>query len=155
MIKPIQTQYAGILFRSRLEARWAMYFDLLGVEWIYEMEGYELKSGWYLPDFFLPKFRVFCEVKPYDTGKLEHRWLDLVANQREAAADGENETKLILLYGKIHCGSMKILHDGGLSFCKIPHEDSILVSGEQLYFGRERLDSELQVFCDEANSYRF
>lgn len=33
MIKPIKTQYKGYRFRSRLEARWAVFFDACGVKW--------------------------------------------------------------------------------------------------------------------------
>jgi len=63
-IKPIQTRYKGYLFRSRLEARWAVFFDALGIKWEYEPEGYDLGvDGWYLPDFWLPEFRVFVEIK--------------------------------------------------------------------------------------------
>lgn len=51
-IKPIQTEYNGYLFRSRLEARWAVFFDAAGVDYKYENEGYVLPDGsWYLPDF--------------------------------------------------------------------------------------------------------
>jgi len=64
-ITPIETIYKGYRFRSRLEARWAVFFDSLGVEWEYEKEGYDLgELGWYLPDFWLPQFRLFLEVKP-------------------------------------------------------------------------------------------
>lgn len=52
MIKAIQTQYKGYNFRSRLEARWAVFFDALGLKWEYEPEGFELPGGQrYLPDF--------------------------------------------------------------------------------------------------------
>lgn len=37
-IKPIETIYNGYRFRSRLEARWAVFFDALGVEYQYEPE---------------------------------------------------------------------------------------------------------------------
>ena len=51
-IKAIQTQYKGYHFRSRLEARWAVFFDALGLEWQYEPEGFDLGDGvYYLPDF--------------------------------------------------------------------------------------------------------
>lgn len=36
-IKPIQTRYKGYHFRSRLEARWAVFFDALGIAWKYEV----------------------------------------------------------------------------------------------------------------------
>jgi hypothetical protein len=53
-IVPIQTRYAGCLFRSRLEARWAVFFDQLAIPWRYEYEGYDLgEEGPYLPDFLL------------------------------------------------------------------------------------------------------
>ena len=54
MIKPIETVYKGYRFRSRLEARWAICFDALGMIWEYEKEGFPLISGPYLPDFWLP-----------------------------------------------------------------------------------------------------
>ena len=63
-LKAIETQYKGYRFRSRLEARWAVFFDACGVEWLYENEGYDLPSGYYLPDFWLPKEECFIEIKP-------------------------------------------------------------------------------------------
>lgn len=58
-IKPIPTYYAGYYFRSRLEARWAVFFHSLGVHWEYEPEGFQLPNGMnYLPDF-----RVKCYGK--------------------------------------------------------------------------------------------
>ena len=53
-IKALQTKYKGYLFRSRLEARWAVFFDSCGIEYEYEPEGYDLGNGlMYLPDFLL------------------------------------------------------------------------------------------------------
>ena len=62
-IKAIETRYKGYRFRSRLEARWAVFFDALGVKWEYEKEGYQLPSGWYLPDFWLSQVKMWAEVK--------------------------------------------------------------------------------------------
>ncbi len=64
-IKAIETIYNGYRFRSRLEARWAVFFDALRIEYQYEPEGYDLgEAGWYLPDFWLPQVSMFAEVKP-------------------------------------------------------------------------------------------
>jgi len=53
-LKAIQTRYHGYLFRSRLEARWAVFFDACGVKYEYEPEGFDLGGGlMYLPDFLL------------------------------------------------------------------------------------------------------
>ena len=54
-IKPIETNYNGYRFRSRTEARWAVFFDALAVRYEYEPQGYRLHDGTpYLPDFWLP-----------------------------------------------------------------------------------------------------
>jgi hypothetical protein len=50
-IPAIQTEAFGCLFRSRLEARCAVFLEAMGLRWDYEPEGYELPSGRYLPDF--------------------------------------------------------------------------------------------------------
>lgn len=63
-LTPIQTEYNGHHFRSRLEARWAVFFDALGVRFEYEAEGYDLNGVWYLPDFWLPEIGCFVEIKP-------------------------------------------------------------------------------------------
>ena len=60
----LPTTYRGTTFRSRLEARWAVFFDTLGIRWEYEPEGFALPSGNYLPDFRLPGLNMFAEVKP-------------------------------------------------------------------------------------------
>lgn len=63
-IKPIETSYKGYRFRSRLEARWAVFFDALGIKYEYEPEGFQLSDGTlYLPDFWLPESKTFFEVK--------------------------------------------------------------------------------------------
>ena len=64
MIQTIPTTYNGIKYRSRLEARWAVFFDEIGVKYYYEHEDFLFKSGKrYLPDFYLPEIDAFCEVK--------------------------------------------------------------------------------------------
>lgn len=81
-IKAIETEYKGYRFRSRLEARWAVFFDEMGIEWKYEDQGYEreFEDGSkmrYLPDFVLPNFHngydFFVEVKG-DKFALQKDW---------------------------------------------------------------------------------
>lgn len=63
-MKAIETKYKGYRFRSRLEARWAVFFDALGLQWEYEPEGFDLgDAGWYLPDFYLPSCNMWVEIK--------------------------------------------------------------------------------------------
>ena len=56
-IKAIPTRYKGHHFRSRLEARYAVFLDTLGAQWQYEPEGFQLPiTGPYLPDFWVEGF---------------------------------------------------------------------------------------------------
>ena len=71
MLKAIETVYKGYRFRSRLEARWAVFFDTLGVPFEYEHEGYDLDGLWYLPDFWLPEQRYWIEIKPTTLTNIE------------------------------------------------------------------------------------
>src|SRR5574343_261578 len=63
MLKTIETEYKGYRFRSRTEARWAVFLDSFDEEWHYEVEGYELPSGRYLPDFWLSRLYCWLEIK--------------------------------------------------------------------------------------------
>ncbi len=63
IVKPIPTVYGGYEFRSRLEARWAYFFDIYKIPYIYEPEGLDLDGIRYLPDFYLPDCKQFFEVK--------------------------------------------------------------------------------------------
>jgi len=84
-VKTIATTYNGVRYRSRLEARWAIFFDQLGVTHAYEYEGFDLHTGYYLPDFWLPDMKAWLEIKPYLPPQSEidkYRALAEDANQR-------------------------------------------------------------------------
>jgi hypothetical protein len=63
-IKAIETKYAGRYFRSRLEARWAIFFDVMQTKWEYENQGFSIGNDRYLPDFELPEWMCYIEIKP-------------------------------------------------------------------------------------------
>ena len=74
----LETEYHGITFRSRTEARWAVFFDSLRVAWEYEPEGFELSPNRrYLPDFLLPELGgnggTYLEVKGRAPTEAEQR----------------------------------------------------------------------------------
>lgn len=62
-MQAIQTVYKGYKFRSRLEARWAVFLNSLGANWSYETEGYDFSGVWYLPDFFVADWNCWIEIK--------------------------------------------------------------------------------------------
>jgi len=120
-ISPIPTRYAGCHFRSRLEARWAVFFDALGIQWEYEPQGFEV--GWpehrrrYLPDFYLPREHLWVEVKGTDAALDRSLLLAAVApdvglplDPGGAPFEGEFITGYVdrlLLLGPIHRSGVK------------------------------------------------
>lgn len=108
-IKAIETRYRGYRFRSRLEARWAVFFDALGVKWEYEKEGYELPSGRYLPDFWLP-YGPFGDPEMAGAGF----WVEI---KPIAPTDREMQLMAELVKGTGHRGyifvGMPGIHDWG------------------------------------------
>jgi hypothetical protein len=111
-MKALETEYRGYRFRSRLEARWAVFFDACRIEWEYEPEGYELTNGTrYLPDFWLPKFHggIFVEVKP-SGGDFTKARAFADEGDRILLAEGSPHPKEYELAGEIGCA-------GEVCFC--------------------------------------
>lgn len=80
-IKPIETIYKGYRFRSRLEARYAVFFDALGIKYEYEKEGFDLgKTGYYLPDFWFPDTDTWAEVKGKEFTDVENKKVEDLCN---------------------------------------------------------------------------
>jgi hypothetical protein len=105
-LKPIDTKYNGYNFRSRLEARWAVFLDKMGISYLYEPEGFELDTTRYLPDFQLTEgLKCFGENMP-----LANVWMeikptrDLNENERQKIAQfvKQSENKVILVAGDPH-----------------------------------------------------
>jgi hypothetical protein len=81
-IQAIPTDFAGIRYRSRTEAKWARFFMGEGIPFRYEAEGFQTKAGWYVPDFQFSsaKYLTFFEVKPTQPTAREYRVLAALAN---------------------------------------------------------------------------
>lgn len=110
----IDTIYNGFKFRSRLEARWAIYFDLIGLEYEYEPDGIDIDGIPYLPDFYIPKHNTFAEIKMI--GALVYDYDSKLLQQGRENADKYNKAFAELTragYGYIVlCGSpIEIIND--------------------------------------------
>lgn len=98
-IRAIDTKYRGFLFRSRLEARWAVFLDQLAVGFRYELEGFDLGRGRrYLPDFYLPKLDCWLEIKPAEP---DERARDLCASLAI-----QTRKPVYLFFGDLMCPSL-------------------------------------------------
>lgn len=94
MIQAIDTTYKGYRFRSRLEARWAVFMDNLKIKWDYEPEGYLMEGVRYLPDFLLtrdcedgPDY-LWLEVKGFEPTAIDKLKVELLCNGDERRPNG-------------------------------------------------------------------
>ena len=105
---PIETEYNGYRFRSRLEARWAVFFDAVSINYEYEPEGYNLPNGTrYLPDFYLPDFNIFVEVKASrdkDDGKARDFAIAASGFGEDAICGG-----ILICYGQPYDNDMRFV----------------------------------------------
>jgi len=86
----LQTRYKNYYFRSRTEARWAVFFDTLRIVYEYEPQGFRLDDGTpYLPDFWLPELSLWVEVKGQGPNDEE-------ANKAQRLADGSGHRVLLV-----------------------------------------------------------
>jgi hypothetical protein len=88
--KGVATVYNGVQYRSRLEAKWACFFDLLG--WPHEYEPFDLDG--YIPDFAIMfKKPLLVEVKPVLS--LD----DVLEKCQKPIVSAWNENRRILIAG--------------------------------------------------------
>lgn len=123
-IKAIETIYKGYRFRSRLEARWGVFFDVAGLRWEYEPEGFELPSSVrYLPDFRLTSShrKVWVEVKAEMPTARELLKLQSLLDPKNSADFG-----LFLVGQPCDHTNVKIVYSQsfGLDVRTIPYEDA-------------------------------
>ncbi len=91
-MKAIPTRYSNINFRSRLEAKWAAFFDKLRWPWEYEPMDFD---GW-IPDFLLGENRdILVEVKPFTTE--QEFWESGTVAQIRASGFDRQKYHLLLL----------------------------------------------------------
>jgi hypothetical protein len=151
-MKPIETVYKGYRFRSRLEARWACFFDAMGFGWTYEPEGFVLADGTrYLPDFLIDD-KLYAEVKPGKLNVDERRKLDLFGKEKPIVLlDGlPQEVAYELNMPNYNCGIFLFYHKGERGNWEYAY-DLRDRNGERLVFETP----ETRRACKAAKSARF
>ncbi|QCR16573.1 PDDEXK family nuclease [Methanosarcina mazei] len=151
-IKPIETQYNGYRFRSRLEARWAVFFDSLGIIYEYEKEGYDLgfnnitnETVYYLPDFYLPKYKYWVEIK--STKGLNDKELVKLEKFSLKLTNNSNLGTLIVLMGEPYVGKYiaeSVLRGSMWGICPLTEKLDLYKPGS--WPGEETID------CNECKS---
>jgi hypothetical protein len=165
MIKAIETVYNGYRFRSRLEARWAVFFDCVGVKYQYEPEGFDLDGVWYLPDFYLPQLEMWAEVKAeqFSMNELE-KAISLAINSKKPAIMlvGSPELKEYMLFradeesGKAFSSTIRI---NGTEKAVIAAKQARFEHGEKLEIvstyqkTEELLKIDIETYKDDGTTY--
>jgi hypothetical protein len=108
-IKAIETKYSGRYFRSRLEARWAVWFTEMGIKWEYEIVGMDLDGERYLPDFFLPEFDWHIEIKPMEISRMEAARLGRIVSKWNS---GKIDDTLAVIRGQPSFDGYTLRHSG-------------------------------------------
>lgn len=125
-ISAVETLYKSIRFRSRLEARWAIFFDELDIKWVYEPDPYK-NEQMYLPDFWLTDSRTWIEVKP-DMVKVSGTALDKSRDfyMSVLAHNGSNIADLrhyYILVGQPYIDEYEFIHP---RFCSVEKDVSFV-----------------------------
>lgn len=116
-MEAIKTHYNGMWFDSRTEARWAVFFDQLGIPYIHEPEGFVFSDGTtYLPDFYLPDSKAFFECKGIMNDKDLHKIKMLME---------ESGRPVIVGYSDFTFDSCE--NDWGHGFYRAEKDDSVLI----------------------------
>jgi hypothetical protein len=161
-IKPIETHYRGYRFRSRLEARWAVFFDKLGLKYEYEPEGFQLSAGWYLPDFcvhYPGDGSVWFEVKPKLTAVSEQDWARIVEFEQKIGGltlvlDGAPDLRMYQTPAQICNGDLDLIEPAPLPLRAQKHSFNHKRFGYALYSHKQRpwWDEHINFF-DEGGPY--
>ena len=158
-IKVIPTVYGGIRFRSKLEATWAAFFDILELTWNYEtltLEGWEPdfwvnfgqnRNIYWRPFENLDTTNIPCEVKPISfqaTGDLDNK---------ESTASITDEDKR-LNQEKVNNAFEKV-HFGGLCLGKAPfaHHLGYLKNGK-VWKANTNEPKPVQRLVEEINHFK-
>lgn len=165
-INAIETHYKGYRFRSKLEARWTIFLDVMGIKWQYEYEGFVLHGDVpYLPDFYFPQFEIWGEVKPYTLRPLERekcKRLCECTQQEVLLLDDMPDFRPYTLFYWVPLGQQKDLTDtplissGEVDTCEIVITDDLRSCDPYLWGFDRRAKESLygKTYSDAVNSAR-
>jgi hypothetical protein len=169
-ITPIQTKYKGYHFRSRLEARWAVFFEELEIKFHYEFEDVVVNGKRCLPDFFFPHFKImghefehgaYGEVKPFFTPDDIRRCIGITQISKKPvllldSVPDFKETRCILIEDGQWIEETGILYSGAyIGSAALDCHEFYTESGYFTEYDIERLESEFKHAVYASRAARF
>lgn len=155
--KSLDTHYDGHKFRSRTEARWAVFFNTLDITYHYEPEGFKFDDGeCYLPDFYLPTVAarstdeegLWVEVKGQAAPMHELDALDTAGKLTELTGDS-----VAVVCGPVANGNTHQPAECG-HFETGPYDDGVYVDNHMRWLKCHADDcGEIKYEFDESNYF--
>lgn len=96
--------YNNYCFKSRLEAKWVFFFESIGIDYVYEpcsfpYIGNDKKIHKYTPDFYLPTFNFWIEIKgEYPNREAKEKVKKIVPIIKNQFGD---RNRIFLYYGQL------------------------------------------------------
>src|SRR5215212_2705768 len=135
-IESIETFYNDICFRSRLEARWAIFWDSLKVTYEYEPRKFDFGEIRYIPDFWLPEQQKWVEIKGQMPNDVEIKKAQLLAQ--------ETKNDVAILSGLFHFDTFVC------NYCNSSHYTTIPSGvGITYFWGQKRTMNHVHIQIDE------
>jgi hypothetical protein len=126
-----------------------MWFDLIGIDYIYEMEGYVLQTvGAYLPDFYVPNMKLRTTVKHSSGTYIE-------VKPDEPDFDSVEMRRLHELCEMIKCDCLMVWGlpkaDGG--YIEVSLDCDLAVTDEPMSFCKCHKCGRIKIEFDEGNYF--
>ena len=98
MLGDLRCEYNNDMFRSSWEANFAKWCDCSGIKWAFEPKAFDViineKGRTYTPDFYLPEFDLWIEVKGWFRQKAKDKFNKFKETYPEINIELFNENKL-------------------------------------------------------------
>lgn len=141
--------YNGVTLRSTTEARFARWFDLLGLPWMYEAEGYTDGAVSAMPDFWLPQYNSHVEIKHSDDyNRLKPNMVARVSGCSVLIATSAPWSDPAFSFARVYPDGT-IDHGWRLTWCNVDGAQTLLLLPDV------EPDADVQLAASAAGSHRF
>lgn len=157
-MKVLETEYKGIIFRSRLEARWAILFDALNLKWVYEPECFILSNNQkYTPDFYIKKYDLYIEIKPnFDWIKNEYHYNRYSLFEKQLLVlSGDFPNFDVNCLFKCYIDDNGVEHNGDVVFCPNTKYEPFFYSGYYLGDSTDGFENDYKEEMNIVKKFRF
>lgn len=154
-MKAKRTLYKDYYFRSKLEAKWAVFFDLMNIPFVYEPEAFICKNGsQYTPDFYLPE-AILRDGNDMKITKIQKCFDDVILKPRKPGIYLEIKPLIYLDADSYEKRISSAINKPLILLCGDPVEALISESEKNLQLSPWWDNYIVFMYCDKCHSYKF